>query len=199
MKTLEDTVAFHGHACPGLALGYRVAEFALRKLGERASDEELVALVENDSCAVDAVQVLTGCTFGKGNLHFRDHGKQVYTFIRRPSGEALRISVQWSPPEESAEEKNAWERYSKGDRTEEIARLVHERKSNKISAIMDAPDEDLFRVTHTRIDPPPEARIHQSRNCSKCGEKTMETRMRLLDGETVCIPCFRLAEGGETE
>ncbi len=58
-----------------------------------SQDEEIVAVVENDSCAVDAVQVLTGCTFGKGNLLFKDHGKQVYTFINRNTNDAVRVSL----------------------------------------------------------------------------------------------------------
>jgi len=62
-------------ACPGLPGSLR----ALKELKGRAEDEELVAVVENNLCAVDAVQVMTGCTFGKGNLIFRDYGKQVYT------------------------------------------------------------------------------------------------------------------------
>ena len=81
---LRDVIQFHGHLCPGLALGYRVAKAALRELKtDRPHDEELVAVVENDSCAVDAIQFVTGCTFGKGNLVFRDHGKHVYTFFNR--------------------------------------------------------------------------------------------------------------------
>ena len=76
--TFEDTIKFHGHACPGLALGYRVANLALKELGLRARDEELVAIVENNSCAVDAIQFICGCTFGKGNLIFKDFGKQVF-------------------------------------------------------------------------------------------------------------------------
>ena len=54
---LRDTIQFHGHLCPGLALGYRVAKAALRELKvNRPQDEELVAIVETDSCAADAVQ-----------------------------------------------------------------------------------------------------------------------------------------------
>src|SRR4030066_2552070 len=120
MKTFDDIVDFHGHSCPGLAFGYRVALFALKSLGERATDEELVAIVENNSCAVDAVQVLTGCTFGKGNLIFRDYGKQAYTFIKRPSGEGLRISIIWESPKETEEEKEMWEKYIRGDRSEDV-------------------------------------------------------------------------------
>ena len=40
---LRDAIQFHGHLCPGLALGYRVAKAALREQkAERPHDEELV-------------------------------------------------------------------------------------------------------------------------------------------------------------
>ena len=199
MKTLDEIVDFHGHMCPGLALGYRVSEFALRQMGARARDEELVAIVENDSCAVDAVQVMTGCTFGKGNLYFRDHGKQVYTFIRRDSGKTLRIAVDWVSPEESQQESAAWKKYAGGDRSKEVLALIHARKSNKIKAVMEAPDEQLFKVSQEPVKAPGGARIYPSLSCSKCGEKTMEPRMRLLEGEPVCLPCFENAQSGAKE
>lgn len=190
MKSIEDAIGFHGHMCPGLAIGYRVAAFALERLGDRSEDEELVAIVENNSCAVDAVQVVTGCTFGKGNLIFNDYGKQVYTFIRRPSGMTLRIAVNWRQPEESAEEKAAWQKYMSGDRSESVLKVVHERKSRKIKSIIDAPAAELFETSDMPAAMPHEARIHQSIECEACGEKTMETRVRLLGGRKLCIPCF---------
>jgi formylmethanofuran dehydrogenase subunit E len=191
MQTLEEIAQFHGHTCPGLALGYRVSSCALQKLGDRSSDEELVALVENDSCAVDAVQVMTGCTFGKGNFLFLNHGKQVYTFIRRPTGEAIRISVIWTPPAETDGERAAWDAYSAGDRTEKVTKVVHARKGQKIQAIMDAKEEDLLKVETFTAEPPLKARLYPSIICALCGEKTMEPRARLMNGQTVCIPCFR--------
>jgi formylmethanofuran dehydrogenase subunit E len=33
IKSYNETVAFHGHSCPGLALGYRAAEYALQHFG----------------------------------------------------------------------------------------------------------------------------------------------------------------------
>ena len=193
MKTLEDIAEFHGHTCPGLAIGFRVASLALREMGERSGDEELVAIVENDSCAVDAVQVLTGCTFGKGNLIFKDHGKQVYTFMRRPSGETLRISVDWTPPEEGPQEKEAWQKYMDGDRSEDVLACVHKRKSDKIKHLMEASDEELFKLSREPAELPQTARIHSSIRCEACREKTMETRARLLRGKTLCLPCFEKA------
>jgi formylmethanofuran dehydrogenase subunit E len=190
MKTFEDVVEFHGHACPGLALGYRVAVYAFKKLGERASDEELVAVVENNSCAVDAVQVMTGCTFGKGNLIYRDYGKQVYTFVRRPSGEGIRISIDWKSPQETEAERRLWDRYMKGDRSSKVLKAVHDRKAKKIDMILKARDKDLLKVIKGKMDLPEEAEIYPSLTCTLCGEKMMEPRARLRDGKIVCIPCF---------
>jgi len=190
MKSLDDVVEFHGHICPGLVLGYRVSIVALKKFGDRAEDEEIVAIVENNSCAVDAVQVVTGCTFGKGNLIFKDYGKQVYTFIKRPSGESLRISVKWESPQETEEEKEMWEKYIRGDRSEDVLKAVHYRKSRKIDSIIHAGDEELFTIKKVRMEPPEEAEIYPSIRCSLCGEKVMKPRAKVRDGKIVCIPCF---------
>jgi formylmethanofuran dehydrogenase subunit E len=190
MKSIDDVVEFHGHLCPGLAIGFRVARAALDEFGQRAEDEELVAVVENDSCAVDAVQVMTGCTFGKGNLIYRDYGKQVYTFIRRPSGDALRVSVEWVSPEETDEEKEAWSKYIGGDRSGDVLEIVHRRKSSKIDAVLGASEGELFKMTRKKMELPREARIYPSVRCALCGEKVMEPRARLKDGNTVCLPCF---------
>lgn len=190
MQKLKDIARFHGHICPGLALGYRVSAFALKKLGERSKDEEIVAIVENNSCAVDAVQVMTGCTFGKGNLIFNDYGKQVYTFMKRPSGRAIRISIDWAPPAETEKEKEMWQKYMKGSRSEAVLKYVHQRKSRKIKSILGAKDEELFKIAFPKIKLPKEAEIYPSIKCDICHEKTMEPRLRIKNGKMVCIPCF---------
>ena len=87
--------AFHGHVCGGLAIGYLAATAGLDWLREkRALDEELVAIVETDACCVDAIQVLTGCTFGKGNLVYRDYGKMGFTFFNRRTGQGVRLAMK---------------------------------------------------------------------------------------------------------
>lgn len=192
MKSYEDVIKFHGHSCPGLAMGYRVSLAALRemKMENISEDEELVAIVENDSCAVDAIQVMTGCTFGKGNLIFRDYGKQVYSFIKRPSGDAVRISIDIQFPDETEYEKEMWRRYSQGDRAEDVIRVLQERKSKKIKIILDSPDSVIFKIQRLILMPPQKATIYQSLRCQSCGEKVAEPKARLKDGKILCIPCF---------
>jgi len=190
--TFDEVVSFHGHACPGLAIGYRVTEKALQELGDKAEDEELVAVVENNSCAVDAIQVMAGCTFGKGNLIYKDYGKQVYTFIRRPSGEAVRIAVTWEPPcdkVETPEEKSMWKRYSDGDRSAEVMAVVQARKARKMQMVLESPASELFTVRRLTAPLPEAARIYPTRRCDHCHEKVMEPRTRKVGNRTLCVPC----------
>lgn len=184
---LRDAIQFHGHLCPGLALGYRVAKAALRELdAERPQDEELVAVVENDSCAVDAIQFVTGCTFGKGNLVFRDHGKHVYTFFNRRTGKGVRISEDYRGFEND-------ERFEALKRRQDAgADVAAERKAlmqEKASAVLREDERAFLLIVNTPLPAPDEARIRTSVRCSRCGEKFMETRGRVRDGKIVCIPC----------
>ncbi len=51
-----------------------------------------MTIVENDACDVDAVQFVAGCSFGKGNLLFRDYGEPVMeTRLREVGGRLLYI------------------------------------------------------------------------------------------------------------
>jgi formylmethanofuran dehydrogenase subunit E len=57
-EDLKKCIEFHGHLCPGLVYGYLVAREAITLLKlKRSKDEEVVAISENDSCAVDALQM----------------------------------------------------------------------------------------------------------------------------------------------
>lgn len=174
---LDELVAFHGHLCPGLAIGYRSALAGLERLGvTRASDEELVTIVENDSCSVDAVQYLAGCTFGKGNLFFRDWGKQVFTFVRRGGGDCVRVGLKWGALEELPAPETA---------------SADEQRQAKTDFILGASLEELFDIRDLELDLPAPARIHKSLRCDNCGEPVMETRTVARDNRTLCHDCAR--------
>ena len=182
---------FHGHSFPGLATGYRVAKVALRELGiSRAADEELVAIVENDACGVDAVQVLTGCTLGKGNLLFRDYGKHVFTFICRNSGRAVRIAVKGGAWRQGGEDsRELREKVFSGTATPEEEELFRRRQEERIHHILEAPEEEFCTVQQISVELPPKARIFSSVTCAFCGEPVAEARARVREGKFACIPC----------
>ncbi len=189
-RDFQSVRRFHGHVCPGLAIGYRAAKAALRRLGAaRSLDEELVAVVENDSCSADAVQVLTGCTFGKGNFIFRDYGKQVFTFLRRPSGRGIRVSLRAGatrPPTGNAALDALSAKVSSGRATEAERRRQRTLRTKLILAL---PDGKLFDIRAVKGRLPAMARIHKSVECARCGEPTMETRLVQVGRERVCMSC----------
>ncbi len=167
-EQIDAAVQFHGHSCPGLAIGLRAGELAIREVG-RAYDEDVVAVVETDMCGVDGIQFLTGCTVGKGNLLLRDFGKMAFSFWRRRDEKGVRLvlrpdALQSRDPEESREDKTR--------------------------RVLEAPLEQLFEVKEPREPMPGKAPRLASLTCEACGEPTMESRTRRFAGRTLCIPCF---------
>ena len=167
-KQFDEISKFHGHKCPGLAMGYRMTKTAMQRLAESsAADEELVAIVENDACGVDALQWLTGCTFGKGNFIFKDYGKQVYTLYSRNSGKGVRVHFKDGAAPQSARAS----------------------KQQLMEWILAADEKDVVDVKEVSIEPPPKAQLHKSVKCDVCGEGVMETRIQKTGGSNLCIPC----------
>ena len=192
-QTLDRVVEFHGHLCPGLAMGIQAAQIALREIGAHAKDEEVVAVVETDMCGVDAIQVLTGCTFGKGNLIHRDWGKTAFSFYRRSDGRAVRISLRPDAWQRDPEHQALFAKVRCGQATDaERARFqeLHASQSHKVLAL---DPSALYTVEAVHGPAPSRARIHTSVTCADCGESAMETRVRRLDGRELCQPCFDAA------
>ena len=162
----DKSVEFHGHACPGLAIGYRVAMEAV-KLFEisSSSDEELVCVTENDACCVDAIQRILSCTIGKGNLIYRGTGKMAFSFFDRKTGRKVRFYLKPASKDMSREERQEF--------------------------ILKAPFEDIFVTGEPKFDVPEKARLFSTIKCEVCGEGAPEHKVRLMDGKKVCLDCIK--------
>jgi formylmethanofuran dehydrogenase subunit E len=193
-ETIEQTIAFHGHWCPGLAIGIRVAEWALAEMG-KADDEDIVAVAETDMCGVDAVQFLTGCTFGKGNLIHKDVGKNAFTFYRRKDGKAARLVMRPDGYGEERDRMGSLHAKMTGDGlTDEEHKEWDAIRARISKRVMDADLNELFEVKQPDGPAPQKARILSSMVCGNCGEAVMESRMRRFQGQDLCIPCFEIRE-----
>ena len=163
----KEAVSFHGHSCPGLALGCRIAFDAAKLLGldERCGDEEGVCVAETDACGVDAIQVVWGCTIGKGNLLLKPRGKQAFAFYARARSEGIRLYWQ-------AEVQDSLSR------------------EEKMEYFLQGPAEKLYRVGRAAFPVPQPARMSPSLICARCGEKASEPMIRLMSGQPYCLDCF---------
>ncbi len=189
-QDLQEAIQFHGHMCPGLAIGYRAAKAAQAHLDvERPKDEELVAIVESDGCGVDAIQFLLGCTLGKGNLIYRDHGKQVYTLICRQKGRSVRVAAKPGHFRRTPEQEAIFQKVLNGQATEEEEAAFRAFQKKRVDELLAADEDALFNIQEIAPDVPSRARIFKSVPCAFCGEDVMEPRARMRDGKVACIPC----------
>jgi len=162
-EDFQKCITFHGHFCPGVSIGFRAAKAGLDWLAEnRSEDEQVVAVVENNACGVDAVQVLTGCTFGKGNLIFKDLGKQAFTFYSRGAGRAVRVCMKPGALDPAPEHRVLGDKVRAGNATPEESAAFRDMHHNKGIHVLGMPLDDLFTVSEVAEPAPAKARIHNS-------------------------------------
>jgi formylmethanofuran dehydrogenase subunit E len=193
-ELIEKTIAFHGHWCPGLVIGIRAAELALQKLAP-VDKEDLMAVVETDMCGVDAIQFLTGCTFGKGNLIHKDYGKMAFSFYDRSKNVGFRAVLRSDISGDiGAELRSLMKKVEAGTAGQEERNRAQELRITLQERYMKADLEQMFVVTDPGCPAPKPARILASLKCEACGEMAMESRTRRFDGKTLCLPCFEKVE-----
>ncbi len=165
MTDFEKCAAFHGHVCGGLTIGYKAAQYAIRLLNLTFSDdEEVVCIAENDACGVDAIQVMLGCSIGKGNLLFHMRGKQAFSVYNRKTGKAVRLVLKPKP---------------EGLRREDSLEYYQSREP-----------EELFDVKPAVLALPEKARLFDSYRCDCCGEVTGANWIRLAGEKKLCLDCY---------
>lgn len=165
MTDFEKCAAFHGHVCGGLTIGYKAAQYAIRLLNLTFSDdEEVVCIAENDACGVDAIQVMLGCSIGKGNLLFHMRGKQAFSVYNRKTGKAVRLVLKPKP---------------EGLRKEDSLQYYQSREP-----------EELFDVKPVALALPEKARLFDSYRCDCCGEVTGTNWIRLAGEKKLCLDCY---------
>ncbi|MDR2827692.1 MAG: FmdE family protein [Candidatus Adiutrix intracellularis] len=161
--------AFHGHLCSGQILGIRMGLAGLRLLnltpGEKYRD--LVLFIETDRCMADAIHIVTGITFGRRQIKWRDFGKAAVTFLDLASDRAFRVASR-SEPRPAHDEKDLtafWSRY-----TDEEILIIHEVIVEL--KLEDRPGRPLRRVP-----------------CSICGEDVLDGREVEVNGHYLCRAC----------
>ena len=205
---LRQAETIHGHRCPFLALGVKAGRQAMAYLEqENTGLEEVVAVVECNNCFADGIQVVTGCTFGNSALIFKDLGKTAVTVARRRDGAALRLAVRPDFREQMfARYPAVGPLYDKvvlqGQGTDEDRhRFQHLWQAVARRELQEVPLEEQFLIQPLTITLPPLARRFATVTCSRCNEGVMEPRVRVIEGQMVCLACandshYVLTSGG---
>jgi len=193
-RTYDDAVAFHGHSCGGLALGYVAALYAKELLDlDYSKDEEVAVITETDSCTVDSIQTILGCTAGKGNLVINNWGKTAFSFYKR-NGKAVRLIMRpefFKPnPEMDALRTKVMSETATKDETVRY----HELSARRVSDILSTPAGQIYEIKEPRLPVPEKARIFENIICPVCGESVGVARCVEVGGRKICQFCSQKEE-----
>lgn len=187
----QACIKFHGHTCMGVTIGYLAAKLGMELLAEvRAIDEELIAIVETDACCCDAIQILTGCTFGKGNFFYLDYGKMAFTFGSRTTGQGVRLLLKHAIFEIPERERVLAENIASHNATEaeqEEYTSLYEARGEELFSRGPEAFFDIGRISELQL--PPLAPRAPSEACGVCGEMVMKTKLTEVGGHQVCRGC----------
>ncbi len=188
---------FHGHRCPFMPIGYRMGKIAMEKLGvEKVKDHGAFALSEMgvghpQTCMMDGIQAVTGCTYGKLMMERLNFGK-VAMILYGPGKGAVRVSALPEFQDELGK-KEFFAYRKKGIEPSQIPPSVVEEA---VKVVLETPEEKMFKVetlkdfTFSR----PKSSFNKGK-CSSCGEYVFERYLRVLDGKQTCIPCAEKVRG----
>ena len=189
-QEFDSVVHFHRHLCLDIAVGYRAAKAAMREMGDQIKDmKSLVATIGNETCAIDAIQEVTGCTFGKRNLYLSHTGKPVYTLLNTKSGKGVRVYAKyWEKFDHKGFGKKRKEATAPAATAEQ--RSAYEKElQEKIDWILGAPESELISVRHVTLPPPPKVGKYDAAPCSRCGEHTHVDLLVDRGGQKLCQEC----------
>ena len=150
MPSYEDVVLFHSHNCSTLALWYRMSMAAMRFLDcGRIDASELICIVNHECCGIDAVQSVTGCTCGNGNLIIRSSSSDVLTLYDTASERGVRVV----PTLVVDRERNL---PTESDLPEE----------ERVRQTLETPDDELLICSQVPVSPWDIARLQVREKCS---------------------------------
>lgn len=95
-QRLRRAASAHGHMCPGVTLGVRMAMAGTEALGLPlpAPHHRLHVVVETARCASDAIASVTGCSAGRRTLRIEDCGQMAARFTDIETGTTIRVAVR---------------------------------------------------------------------------------------------------------
>ncbi len=184
----------HGHYCPGLAIGVLAGTYAMSHISEISDGlEELLAIVEINSCFVDGIQFVTGCTVGNNSLIYREYGKTAVTLTDR-SGNGVRYAVKPDFNERLQDISPEFQKMftkvvKKGERTPKNRARFSQLAQEVAFRMTDIKPESLFFIKEVNTSIPEYARMEDNIICAQCGESVMANRIVEYDGQQFCRGC----------
>jgi len=139
IPSFEEIANAHGHRCPGIAIGYKMAKAA----AEWAGEEKVRVYSTTNRCPLDALRHTFGLTDetvtveDKGELHF---------ILEKADGSKLFIDEVPGSKIKNEEGDKLREKVRAGEASEEETARFNEIQEELLEQAFNTPDEKLFTV-----------------------------------------------------
>lgn len=195
----DAAMAFHGHKCPAMPLGYRAGQAAMKALGvERAKDKELYVISETGKghaagCFLDGIMSATGCTYGKSNIEKRYYNKMAFTLIDVQGKCAIRVRLKDEFFGNMLNSPFVAQR-KQGVAPQDIPAQITDPLVNKVLTM---PEEMFLEIGVKETYELPKGKgCFDTACCAKCGERVFVDKLTETASGRVCVPCQeRLSSG----
>ena len=87
----KEVVKFHGHECPGLAIGIRACEAIISKMNIKPKEDKIICITENNTCPVDGIKYVFGCDYDKKNLFYKESDELAFNIFNASNNDSLMI------------------------------------------------------------------------------------------------------------
>jgi formylmethanofuran dehydrogenase subunit E len=186
--------SLHGHYCPGLAMGVIGSVYSVNKINEFSDGmENILAVLEINSCFTDGIQYVTGCTPGNNSLIYRDFGKTAFSLVKR-DGIGIRLTPNISFRGSLSKREPEFSKYynlvvAEKNRDEKLLREFKKSAQKACFNMIQWDIEDIFKIKEVKLKVPDYAPVRESIFCCKCDEEIMKEKEIIKNGEIYCKGC----------
>ena len=189
-KEFDEVVEFHGCYCLDIAMGYRVSKALMRTMGDDIKNmKDVYAYVGAPTCAVDAIQKMTGCTLGKRNLIFTNTGKSVFVMQNVKTGKAVRAYCHYWDNFDHVQLREQRKAAHAPTATPEQKAVFETLLDHQVHGILMAAEATLFTLGNVILTASPKSSKYISEPCAVCGEFAKVDLLRDEDGKKLCSEC----------
>lgn len=189
-KEFDEVVEFHGCYCLDIAMGYRVSKALMRTMGDDIKNmKDVYAYVGAPTCAVDAIQKMTGCTLGKRNLIFTNTGKSVFVMQNVKTGKAVRAYCHYWDNFDHVQLREQRKAAHAPTATPEQKAVFETLLDHQVHGILMAAEATLFTLGNVILAASPKSSKYISEPCAVCGEFAKVDLLRDEDGKKLCSEC----------
>ncbi len=189
-KEFGEVVEFHGCYCLDIAMGYRVSKALMREMGDDMKNmKDVYAYVGASTCAVDAIQKMTGCTLGKRNLVFTHTGKSVFVMQNAKTGKAVRAYCHYWDHFDHVHVQVSRKAAHAPTATSEQKAAFSALLDSQVQGILAADEATLFTLGRVTLAAPSRSSKYVSEACGVCGEFAKADLLQDKCGQKLCAEC----------